>query len=280
MRVQITATTFNETEALEAGAKLVDVTTGVKKLVKSNGTNLTTVGRIPLSLLSVALGNAVGSVALAWQDGSAGSGRVGFCYMDGATQVQLVTQEWSPAERKSVAGFSITNAGDSLTVYTSEVASQMVVLDVLPVGYQGLALPTAVQSFGAGSLQDGAGFVPLRCYPSQWTPVKLAAYTAVAGQAVPLDTGASDGMSPRTYTVELPESPQDGDSVRVVDITGGLGVITVSGNGERVQAPGGDIDNTAVMQLDATPLLFWDALFTWSTPADTWLLRLTYGATL
>jgi hypothetical protein len=223
MRVRITVTDgFTKTTALPVGAKLVAIpgTTGpMFKLVDAAGDDIDEVGLVPLSLLSPKLGTAVGSISLVWQSGGANLAYVGLCYLDeGPSLRNLVLQQWSPMESNGVAGLVATNAGDSLTFFSSEVGPQTMIIEVHPVGYVGFAAPTAAEANGPGSLQATAESTLARKIAARVVEkqtVASGAYVASPGDCVPYDTSAG------TFTIQMPpaETSEAGDVVRFIDQT-------------------------------------------------------------
>jgi hypothetical protein len=100
----------------------------------------------------------------------------------------------------------------------------------------GIKFPNADGSAGQALVTDGSGVLSFATAGLAWQSVKTADFTAVKGEAYPINT-TSDSI-----TVTLPATPSAGDQVQLVDYAGTFdsNALIIDPNGEDIE---GGIDN-------------------------------------
>ena len=99
-----------------------------------------------------------------------------------------------------------------------------------------LTLPSTNGTSGQFLQTNGSGVTTWAAAGASWA-IKTAAYTAVAGDGVMVDTSSS------ALTITLPASTTLGDFVRIMDLTGNAATnnITVGRNSEKIQGAAADL---------------------------------------
>jgi hypothetical protein len=99
-----------------------------------------------------------------------------------------------------------------------------------------LTLPTATGSAGQTLVTNGSGVLSFASAGLSWQSVKTADFTAVKGEAYPVNTTSDE------ITVTLPATPSAGDQVQLVDYAGTFDTdaLIIDPNGENIE---GGTDN-------------------------------------
>jgi hypothetical protein len=95
----------------------------------------------------------------------------------------------------------------------------------------GIKFPNADGSAGQALVTNGSGTLSFASAGLAWQSVKTSNFTAVKGEAYPINTTSS------AITVTLPATPTAGDQVQVVDYAGTFdtNALTINPNGEDIQ---------------------------------------------
>jgi hypothetical protein len=160
----------------------------------------------------------------------------------------------------AVNEFTIANAATGNGPEISATGSDTNIdLKITPKGtgkinLDGIKFPNADGSAGQALVTNGSGTLSFASAGLAWQSVKTSNFTAVKGEAYPINTTSSE------ITVTLPATPTAGDQVQVVDYAGTFdsNALTIAGNGEDIEGSGaafqltGDREGVILTYIDST----------------------------
>jgi len=122
------------------------------------------------------------------------------------------------------------------------------------INLDGIKFPNADGSAGQALVTDGSGVLSFATAGLAWQSVQTTSFTAVKGEAYPINTTSS------AITVTLPATPTAGDQVQVVDYAGTFdsNALTIAGNGEDIEGVAlnfqltGDREGVILTYIDST----------------------------